>query len=159
MAEISLNEERDRDWDWYAVDPQGYIGHFTTAGLRRLPAAVKRSREDALRLIEFFEARAISSDFDVHSNAKVQGQIASAVNATRFLSSFTEAAARGLYSYDTDMRDAEYYLVATSRTPLLVSELPSEIQDIVLRVRSNAAFLETPFINEAATLSWISGSA
>src|SRR5258708_4426895 len=32
--QISDDEEFTRDWDWYAVDQLGAIGHFTTAGFR-----------------------------------------------------------------------------------------------------------------------------
>jgi|GEM_PF-729909 len=154
MAEISAEEERDRDWDWYAVDPHGHIGNFATAGLRELPASVKRSREDALKLIDFFDGQLISSQYDVDSNSKVQHEIATASHKEWFLRSFVSAASRGLYSYDTDMRDAQYYRVATPRTPLLVSDLPVEIQEVVLQTRAHASFSETPFIDEGMTLSW-----
>jgi hypothetical protein len=31
MAEIDRSEEFTRDWDWYACDEEGRIGHFTSA--------------------------------------------------------------------------------------------------------------------------------
>ena len=34
-------EEFTRDWDWYAVDQGGYLGHFTSAGMRALPKSIK----------------------------------------------------------------------------------------------------------------------
>jgi hypothetical protein len=41
---IDSIEEFERDRDWFAVDPDGMIGQFTTAGMRPLAKTVKQDR-------------------------------------------------------------------------------------------------------------------
>ena len=59
LTAIDNNQEFARDWDWYAVDPDGNIGHFTTAGLRPLPESVKQDLEGTEALDEHFQERAL----------------------------------------------------------------------------------------------------
>lgn len=70
-----------------------------------------------------------------------------------YLRSFAAAASRGLYSYDTDMVVAEYFLVATPETPLHLDILPIEIQQL-LRVHTDNVFAELPIATEKTTLDW-----
>lgn len=153
MIKISPEEERERDWDWYAVDPLGCICHFTTAGLRTLPPNVKRDREGALRLIAFFEGLPPTSRAEVSSSERVKKGLAEARDKERFLRSFVAAASRGLYSYDTDMIVAEYFLVAAPKVPLRFDALPKEIQHL-LHVRTDRAFADLPVASEKITLDW-----
>ena len=53
---IDQQEEFTRDWDWYAVDQDGHVGHFTTAGFRALPKSVRQDREAAEALSGYFFA-------------------------------------------------------------------------------------------------------
>jgi hypothetical protein len=52
MTEITTVDEVTRDWDWFAVDASGAVGHFTTAGMRKLPSSVKADNEAALRSLD-----------------------------------------------------------------------------------------------------------
>ena len=47
-------EEFTRDWDWYAVDQDGYLGHFTSAGTRTLPKSVKNDWYAAELVARYF---------------------------------------------------------------------------------------------------------
>jgi hypothetical protein len=59
MTAIDNNHEFARNWDWYAIDPDGNIGHFKTAGLRPLPESVKQDLEGTEALDEHFQERAL----------------------------------------------------------------------------------------------------
>ncbi len=54
MIAIDEIHEFDRDWDWFVVDPEGHLGHFTTAGMRLLPESVKQDLEGLEALGEYF---------------------------------------------------------------------------------------------------------
>jgi hypothetical protein len=41
---IPETEQEATDFDWFAVDESGCIGHFTTAGFKLLPKSVSRKR-------------------------------------------------------------------------------------------------------------------
>ena len=74
-----------------------------------------------------------------------------------YLRSFTQAASKGLYSYDTpmlDRRDAKYYLVAAPARPLGISDLPAEAQRLLEITKAPLVFAESPYISEASTLDW-----
>ena len=51
---IDEQEEFTRDWDWYAVDQDGRVGHFTSAGMRVLPKSVKQDRETTELIARYF---------------------------------------------------------------------------------------------------------
>ncbi len=43
------------DFDWFAVDESGYIGHFTTAGFKLLPKSVSVSAPDLEKVTDYFK--------------------------------------------------------------------------------------------------------
>jgi len=117
MSVIDANAERDRDWDWYASDADGHIAHFTSAGLRALPASVKQSAETTLALTAFFESLPERS-IDVHLSVRAEQEVAQLADTAKFewrLRDFVRSARRGLFSYDTEMvhGKADYYLIAS----------------------------------------------
>ena len=40
MSNISEDDQETIDFDWFGVDEVGHIGHFTSAGFKRLPRSV-----------------------------------------------------------------------------------------------------------------------
>jgi hypothetical protein len=46
-------EEETTDFDWFALDDQGKIGHFTTGGFGALPQSVASSKEDLEKLVNY----------------------------------------------------------------------------------------------------------
>jgi hypothetical protein len=54
-----------RDWDWYAVDEFGVVGHFTTAGFRKLPAVIKGDFEAGEKCIHYFDEAQVRSAYSV----------------------------------------------------------------------------------------------
>lgn len=159
MTGIEVTEELARDWDWYACDQVGSIAHFTTAGLRRLPCSVKLNLDDLERIARYLcEDRQAWSDYTVRVGVeKDAGGWKDAVARDHYLSSFTHAARRGLFSYNTEMRrgsKANYYLVARPDKPLRTSDLPPEIGMLLSKTRALVTFAIRDYISEAETLEW-----
>lgn len=159
MTEIDTSEEFTRDWDWYACDETGNIGHFTTAGLRALPPTVKQDREATERLTQYFLGEANEScGYSIRAEAEADaGGWQKPGARDRFLKSFAEVARKGVFSYNTEMlhgREAKYYLVLIPECPLRVPDLPPEIRKVVSRIIAPLSFVTAEYIPEADTLVW-----
>ena len=159
MKEIDTAEEFTRDWDWYASDKEGNIGHFTSAGLRALPRSVKQDRKAAERLTQYFfnEARDLCG-YSVRSAAEADaGGWKNPDAGDRFLKSFVEMARKGAFSYNTEMvhgHEARYYLVTKPKRPLRLGDLPPEVAKMVSKIRASLSFGIVEYISEAETLRW-----
>ena len=153
---ITTAEEFDRDWDWFAVDAAGAIGHFVTAGLRPLPKTIRANREAALRLIDYFDREAPKGGPYV-VRAEVErdcGGWNTEAARRRYLESYVEMASAGLYSYDTytSVSKTDYFLVAFPVHPLKVGQLPAEIRTLICRLELPGVFSTTPYLSEQDTL-------
>jgi hypothetical protein len=51
---ISDEDENTIDYDWFAVDDEGHIGHFATGGCGIMPRSVAASAEDLETITNFF---------------------------------------------------------------------------------------------------------
>jgi hypothetical protein len=158
MPRIEIDEELSLDWDWYACDELGNIGHFTTAGFRTLPESVKNDRDALAKLIEYFEGQPETSGFAVSPWAEEElRQSKGKLTRERYLKSFAAAAKRGLFSYDTELCSGtkiKYHQIAKPHSPLQVNELPADIRALVSRTRSRLLFTSEEEITEAETLTW-----
>jgi hypothetical protein len=135
MLVIDEIDEADQDWDWFAVDPEGRLGHFTTAGQIPLPETVKQDKEAALRLIEYFFKEAPKNfSYTVRPKNEFgpEGWEEEA-DRDRYLSDFVAMASTGLFSYNRRLHSysEDYFLVAAPNEPLLADQLPPEIRDLV----------------------------
>ena len=154
MPQISEVDEFTRDWDWFAVDPSGAIGHFTSAGMRKLPISVKADNEAALRLIEYFASAPKKSEYVVSDEADLDSK--NVKDRKWYLRSFVAMATVGLFSYNTyvDRRSTEYFLVARPNSPLHVDEVPSEIGELLRRTKSVRLFADSLRFRENETHDW-----
>jgi hypothetical protein len=159
MVTIKDNEDFVRDWDWYAVDEEGHIGHFTTAGLRLLPVNVREDRE-RLESLEryFFETAPVVSGWTVRKGVEVDaGGWKDAAKRDRYLRFFVEMASKGLFSYDTELVrsvTARYFLVSAPESPLTINDLPESVKNWISRTRAPLRFREAIYISEADTTLW-----
>jgi len=154
---IPEDEQLYSDFDWFCVDNEGFIGHFTTAGFKRLPKSVAACREDLDSLMRYFKSAAplreghiVDSDLATHvPDVMSRGE--------RHLHSFVAMADKGLYSYDIESylrENSVYFRVALPIRPLHVSELPSEISKILCgTILETVRFREAAEIGYAATLN------
>lgn len=158
MSEIDTDQEFIFDWDWYAYDLQGNIGHFTTAGLRSFPRSVRQDREALKQLHEYLATLVTKARVSIAAPAGVEsGRSRDARARDKYLSSFVGAAEKGLFSYNTEIArgsEAKYYLVAKPENPIHIGSLPERIQTIVRRTQAPVSFVLAEYIPEKETLQW-----
>lgn len=119
-TEIELQCE---DLLWFAVDMNGDIIAFTTGGAGCVPEFVASSKENTEALIKYFnKLKTNSNDSD------------------------NEFAAKGLFYFDVSYEDNygdSYIKVATPSTPLNISNLPNNIQELLknnkLEINANSS--------------------
>ncbi len=158
MAAISEDDERSIDWDWFAVDESGHIGHFTTAGLRLLPRSVKADEARAKSLLDFFNGLARETTLRVCLPiAEHTKGIETEAGRERYLRSFVQMGAKGLFSFDTQMlhgRGLSYFKVIQPDSPVLLGDLPRHVQTMLPVAPTPLRFSESAYIAEHVTLMW-----
>ena len=162
MAEIPYDEETTRDWSWYAVDEDGFVAQFATATFRRLPASVRSDWERAEALIEYFESAAEIGSFTIRPEFQTSEIVLSDPKAfeddskrLRYFSSFSEAARKGLFSYDTVLKvPGDYFGVTAPQKPIKLAMLPVEVQERLVNTKASVRFKQAPIIPEGVTLTW-----
>jgi hypothetical protein len=107
------------------------VGHFASAGFKRIPPSVAESFEDLNLLSEFFSslpAAPNAHELDEHLNAEQRSE--------RYLRSFVETADKGLFSFDIETYPTPetcYFRVAIPREPLRFAELPERVREVLSR--------------------------
>lgn len=138
--EIPFDKRAGTDFDWFGVDEEGLIGHFATAGFKRLPPSVATRAEDLKIVIDCFDnlapVRASHRVDDKSLTTALQREWKGEKNEGRYLCSFASMADKGLFSFDIEPHlkpGIAYFRVASPEMPLHIGELPENIQRIVSR--------------------------
>ena len=137
---ISDDEQNYKDLDWYCVDSEGRVGHFTSAGFKRIPPSVAESAEGLNLLHEFFStlpAAPNAHELDEHLSPQQRSE--------RYLHSFVEMADKGLFSFDIETYPTPktcYFRVAIPKQPLLFAELPARVREVLGRTSLKDRSLE-----------------
>lgn len=138
--EVDPVDQQTTDFDWFGVDEEGFLGHFTTAGFKSIPPSVSASAEDLKLVTDYFTKQASvrgSHKVDEHSLASsLNREWKGERHETRYLCDFVSMANKGLFSYDIEpyLRPGIcYFRVACPDVPLEMHELPDHIQTIVSR--------------------------
>lgn len=162
MAEIPYDEETTRDWSWYAVDEDGLVAQFATGTFRRLPVSVRSDWERAEALIEYFERAEEIGGSTIRPEFQTSEIVASDPTTFgdqgkrgRYLNTFSEAARKGLFSYDTVLKvPGGYFGVTAPQNPLKLAMLPTEIQKELVKTKASVRFRQAVRIPEDVTLQW-----
>jgi hypothetical protein len=153
---ISEADQEVYDYDWFAVDKEGNVGHFATGGSGTLPRVVTASREDLQFIADFFNALAPSTEATLAPRARKAAEdmdwrkgwtgppMDAEAAAAHCFRDFMRMADRGLYSFDhsyaLDHRAVRtrpcplYYRIAIPIKPLHVADLPVDVQMILNRL-------------------------
>jgi hypothetical protein len=142
-----MSRIRDRllsygDLDWFAVDRDGHVGHFSSFGSGCIPRTIAQDVEGYAAVLEYFE-RAMALTVPVPAETE---------EATGNIAPWLEMAAKGLYSYDTARPGAKehpYHLVARPTEALRVSDLPLAISVVLRRTTLATRFALAAVIPEA----------
>jgi hypothetical protein len=144
MSITELDEEVT-DYDWFAVDKQGRIGHFTTGGIGVLPRSVAASVGDLHYVRSFFrDILPISTQAYLAAKAQEAAtKIESEGVVERRFRDFVMMASRGLYSFDHSyaldcLRPRTgpcplYYRIAIPTRSIHLSDLPDAVKAILVR--------------------------
>ena len=123
-------EQEDSDIEWFAVDGDGHVLHFSSGG-GVLPESVASSQETLLQLHQYFLAlpdTAAAALVELEANAEKSGR--SYQNAVRY-------ARRGLFSFDKTALNKhlhpQYHLVARPVSPLTIKNIPEPIATLLRR--------------------------
>jgi hypothetical protein len=111
-----------REFDWFAIDTAGHIGHFSTAGYGPVPVAIL-DRLDTPQTDELWSLGTRLLDLPVIGVAS--GHLPGKIDDWR------EMARRGLFSFDWQHWSGPYVRAATPGVPVTVAALPAELQAIV----------------------------
>jgi hypothetical protein len=110
------------EFDWFAVDAAGHVGHFSTAGYGLVPLPVL-DRLDAAQTAELWSLgeRLLALPVIGRATGHRPGQ----------LDDWLEFARRGLFSFDWQHWSGPYQRAATPSVPVGVAALPTELQRLV----------------------------
>ena len=109
------------DFEWYAIDAEGHLAVFTSAGYGPIPRSIFSSRDAYVALASIVENRPLSSWCTLNTHS--EGDLAY----------WVESARRGLFGYDWTAQagsagaKATYQWMATPEVGMTVEELPRPI--------------------------------
>lgn len=110
------------EFDWFAVDAAGHVGHFSTAGYGPVPLPVldrlDRAQEDALWSLG---ERLLGLPVIGQATGHLPGRI----------DDWLELARRGLFGFDWKHWSGPYLRAAVPSVPVGVADLPAELQALV----------------------------
>lgn len=110
-----------REFDWIAADKFGRLGYFSTAGAGPIPQKLHHEVE----LGDIFETIIA---LDVNCSVVVAGQHEGSMG------DWIEAAKRGLFAFDWDLKASRYSLVAKPNKCLFVSDLNLNLRSKVSKI-------------------------
>jgi hypothetical protein len=144
--EISAIDQEVSDYDWFAIDSKGNIGHFASNG-GILPESIAASAEDLQLIVDHFKSSQARTGFRLAPTFSYPPDIKSAEQKKIFVSSFVAYSECGLYSFDRyepnyrgDLSKQNYIPVSQPNNPILVNQLPETIQIILSKVICNCNF-------------------
>jgi hypothetical protein len=120
-----LPDALEGEFDWFAVDRDGHIAHFSTAGYGPVPVVVKEHFGDHVKLKEHF----------LKSRGKGSADL---LNHDGNREDWLNMARHGIYSFDFKHWEGPYILIAKPSAPIKIQDFPEEIRVVIKRVRFNA---------------------
>lgn len=126
------------DFEWFAVDRDGFIAFLTSAGLGPIPTIVFKSKPDYFALQHWFNDAPFRGEYVVHPPAKKMPRP----------DDFLSMARKGLFAYDWDCSKGQYlrwpyHLIASPERPLLIHELPDSAKATIEQIRFDVSFRES----------------
>ena len=106
-----------REFDWFAVDGRGHVGHFATAGFGPIPVAVLERLDELRHLDQRVLKLEVVGDAVGHLAGRIEDWL--------------EMAQRGLFAYDWKHWGGPYQRAATPARPILLADLPTELRESV----------------------------
>jgi len=144
--EISAIDQEVSDYDWFAIDTQGNVGHFASNG-GILLESVAASAENLQLVVDHFKSSQVITGFRLAPTFSYPSDIKSIEQKKIFVSSFTAYSEYGLYSFDRyepnyrgDLSKQNYIPVSQPNKPIHINQLPETIQVILSKLICNCDF-------------------
>lgn len=103
------------EFDWFTLDSNGEVACFATAGFALVPKLVFRDKETLWRIYNYFYREPEDYAYVRKTSSLLEYDV-------------SHYATKGLYFYDNPSDiNKPYQLICSPKTPIHVSELPSEI--------------------------------
>lgn len=122
MLPDEFPDELYGEFDWFAVDRDGHIGHFSSAGYGAIPLVVTEHVREYIELQDHF------SEMKGTYNAVL-------VRRDGNRQHWLNIAQQGVYSFDFKHWDGPYVLVAKPSAPVVIQNFPPEMRLVIERVR------------------------
>jgi hypothetical protein len=123
---VSDLDQEILDLDWFALDVDGAVGHFATAGAGALPEPLlSMTKQDFDFIQNYFETLFVQSTG---------------------LKSYLDAARIGLFEFDAlraECRPVGYFRVSLPSVPLLITKLPPDIAGMLSKTVLPVSFRRT----------------
>ena len=114
-------DPHDYDYDWFALDRDGFVGHFASGGSSLMPESLLKSDEVYGMVLHFIRSLPILGKASVVTRRKIR------------LQTFESMAEKGLYSFNCGVTRfsllQRYEVIARPTIPLTVHSIKA--QDIV----------------------------
>jgi hypothetical protein len=120
---IKREDAEGLEYDWLAVDAEGFVALFSTAGAGFAPAELLRDPEG----------------FDAAISAILKTPARTAADCGRDLppgrvNTWRLVAERGLFAFDSDPLGGPYQLIAKPHIPVRAADLPTAIASVAGRI-------------------------
>lgn len=114
------------EFDWFAVDAAGWIGHFSTAGFGPVPIPVLEQLDvDHQNSVWTLDERILELPITGTANGHLSGRI----------DDWLEMARRGLFSFDWKHWSGPYLKAATPAVPITIDAVPTDLRQMLWIVR------------------------
>jgi len=110
----SRSQIQGYEFDWFAIDAEGRVGHFSTAGEGLVPKVVLEHITETESLTEELLRLPVTGQ----ASGQLPGNI----------KDWLEMARRGVYSFDWQHSNGAYRLAATPSSELQVAGLPEALR-------------------------------
>lgn len=133
---ISVEEQNSYDFDWFAVDSEGYLAHFASGGCS-LPKSIGEFFDSIsiMMLAEDVQSINDSSEFVINPELTNLKELNDENSLKNYVRTFVAYARKGLYSYDTAqparLHNKEYHLIASPVNRLNINALPQSISRLI----------------------------
>lgn len=125
---VSDHEFLGYEYDWAAIDENGYIGYFSTAGSGPVP---QLSTQEPTLFDGLFEK--IASMDVVSDSIQMNG-------SDRNVSDWILIAQRGVFSFDWRQEISLYQIIATPKNPVRLEILDTTLQSLLGRIKIECDF-------------------
>jgi hypothetical protein len=134
------------DIKWFACDCDDHVAYFTSMAEGCVPPLAYTANSQRPDPLCFFKQQ-ISSSISIRMLHPME--LPSIYNYNKWYRQFNFMSRRGLYTYFPPLKDVGhtgYCMVTKPEIPILLNDIPNEIQASITLVRLKLCFAVTPFI-------------